>query len=172
MEFDAKMIQQHKSRVWIWFAVGLPVLYITLSIGVSQYNQQAKTQWSFPLQAYDPRDILRGKYLNVRLSHELTNPTCTTSPCCVCLSQADFSRNPPRLSTAACSSVQPTCPDWMQQSDLASSYRYFIPEARSLELETRIQEASQAGRAQVHFVLDAKHHPQLTKLTIDGVAIE
>lgn len=156
------------SQAYARVAAFLPTVAIALSVFVSHWNQSQGQRWDFPVRAFDPRDILRGKYLNLRFGYDLEESGCEQQECCVCFSETDFAADPPRVFARPCEQIEQSCKTWMSTQALGSSYRYFIPEAQSAFLEEKVMNAAQAGRARVQFVLDAKGRPQITALKVDG----
>lgn len=159
------------SRHFAKVAVALPALAVALGILQAQWNHAQGKRWNFPMQAYDPRDILRGKYLNVRLDFEKAEDGCTSGDCCVCFKDVEFEQSPPRVHPISCQDAANACESWLELDALSSSYRYFVPEDKSRALEDLVIKAVREKRARVEFVLDQHRRPQITALMVDGKPI-
>lgn len=157
-------LHKHFAKV----AVALPIVAIAISVMLAQWNHIQGQRWKFPMQAYDPRDILRGKYLNVRFEFEVTPGDCTSNDCCVCYQDVQFDQAIPILNPVTCAQANTRCDEWLKLGALRTSYRYFIPEDKSAQLEARVNQAISDKRAQVEFVLDQYRRPQISALIIDG----
>lgn len=164
---EAPMRAKHFAKV----AVALPIAAIVLALLQAQWNDAQGQKWNFPMQGYDPRDILRGKYLNVRFEFSLEPQTCETAECCVCFKDVAFEQSPPLVRPVACGQAKTECQTWLYLDALRSNYRYFVPEDKSQELEQRVIDAIRDEGARVEFVLDQRRRPQITALTIDGTPI-
>lgn len=162
-------MSEHKpSQSFARVAVILPIAAIVLAIAQAQWRRSQGLIWDLPLAAYDPRDILRGKYLNVRFSLDIDEVHCDAVDCCVCYRDADFSGDPSKMRARSCEEARERCTEWLELEALRSSYRYFIPEARSNEIEQELQKASNEKRARIRFVVDRNQRPQITEIRIDG----
>lgn len=156
------------SRHFPKVAAALPLAAIALATMQAQWNQAQGQRWNFPMRAYDPRDILRGKYLNVRLDYELDPTRCDSGECCACYRDVAFDQSPPMVNLVPCQEAKESCKTWLTQDALSSSYRYFVPEDKSRELEDLVIEAVREDRASVEFVLDQRRRPQIVSLLVDG----
>lgn len=152
-------------------AVVLPIAMIALGVMQAQWNRSQGQRWNFPMQAYDPRDLLRGKYLNVRFKYEVAPKACTSGECCVCYKDVEFEPSVPVVHPVSCEQAAQDCQAWLRLGALGSSYRYFVPEDKSVELEDRVIQAVQEERARAEFVLDQSRRPQITGLILDGTPI-
>lgn len=156
------------SRSFARVAVALPILLIILAIVQAQWRRSQGLTWDLPLAAYDPRDILRGKYLSVRFALEIDEARCDGQACCVCHGEGDLYVDPARVEARSCQEASQLCKEWVEVDVLHSSFRYFIPEARSMELERKVMKGAQEKRARVRFVLDQNRRPQISGILIDG----
>lgn len=160
------LLGKHFAKV----AVALPLAAILLAVFQAQWNHSQGQRWTFPMQAYDPRDLLRGKYLNVRFEFEVDAEQCDDNSCCVCYKNVQFDAAPPIVKPVSCQVAKQECKEWLSLGALRGSYRYFVPEDKSAELEEEVNQAIQAKRAKVEFVLDQYKRPQITALDLDGAS--
>lgn len=152
-------------------AVALPIAAICLAWLQAHWNFTQGETWNLPMRAYDPRDILRGKYLNVSFDYKVEQEKCDSGDCCVCHQDVNFDQSPPSFEAISCAQAASRCRTWLSLRALSSNYRYFVPEEKSLELEERVIEAVRDTRARVEFVLDQRRRPQITALLIDDEPI-
>jgi uncharacterized membrane-anchored protein len=155
-----------KARVLVLGAVALPVLGITLSVARSEIHFARSQNWSLPVAGYDPRDLLRGHYIQYRL--ELPAPEASYCEdddpgCCLCLSRSE----PVALSRQLCSSAQ-SCDGMLRSEYLSQLQRYYVPEARAQEAEQKLRAAPGQGKARLVVALDPAGEPQVRQLLVDG----
>lgn len=162
------------SRPRLLFAVLLPVLSIAFGIVRSELFVRRAQDFVFEIGGYDPRDLLRGHYLQFRLEvgEVPVREPCddATRECCLCLSR----REPgpvPFAERATCETARLVCDGALHTRYLREPHRYYVPEAEAQELERRLIEAT--GRRAAHVVLaiarDGEAH--VRELRLDGKAI-
>lgn len=104
------------------------------------------------IQGYDPRDLLRGHYLQFRLT--IPGPTAAApdgKAVCVCLSDNPRDARRPTLTPAACAPVpdRAACPHFLRNP--WRSFRYYTTEKRALELEKQLRATPDAASIAMHF---------------------
>jgi hypothetical protein len=128
----------------------------------------------FEIGGYDPRDLLRGHYLQFVL-HANSLPVrepCdddVSDLCCVCLTRVEgetLSRT-----ERACATARATCDGVLPIRSLAQVQRYYVPEQRAAELEQRLREAMQRRTADAVVAIDAEGDANVRELRIDGEPI-
>jgi hypothetical protein len=163
------------SRRVVLVAVVLPVLAIALGIVRAELLLRRAPDFVLEMDGYDPRDLLRGHYLQFTLR---VDPLAEREPCdaaergrcCVCLTRA----GPGVLSAAArssCATARAACDGALPLEMLARSYRFYVPEKRALELERQARDAVARGAAHAAFALDADGVVRVREVRIDGTAI-
>jgi hypothetical protein len=131
-------------------------------------------EFVFEIRGYDPRDLLRGHYLQFRLDvgEPPVREACDARDprCCVCLSRG-APDVPPLVERMTCATARLVCDGALQARYLDDPHRYYVPEAKARVLERRLIDA--AGRRAAHVVLavarDGEAH--VRELRIDGEAI-
>ena len=161
-------------RSWrLLLAVALPVLMLVTSIAFSEYRLSMAATWRFPIEGFDPRDLLRGRYIRFRLRLVEDQPleTCSAvdpQDCCLCLERQGDATAVPRMRRATCATARAQCEGTLTLRDADREQRYYVPEARARELEARVQEAARRGAAYVELSIHRGNRPQIRRLIIDG----
>lgn len=99
------------------------------------------------IRGYDPRDLLRGNYLEFRLDLE-GDAECG----CLVAGGADPLR--PRVEPARCEAPPPACPHFVRGARRA--YRYYAPEGRALAIQSALAARPGAASVVVHFGADGR----------------
>src|SRR5262245_7448262 len=78
------------SRRTVALAVTLPLLAIVLGIVQAERFRRGTQEFVFEIGGYDPRDLLRGRYLQFQLRVDPLpeREPCTGDDCCLCLTRA------------------------------------------------------------------------------------
>jgi uncharacterized membrane-anchored protein len=158
-----------KARALVIAAVVLPVLGIAIGIARSELHYARSQEWRLPVAGYDPRDLLRGHYLQYRLALPTTLPGyCPDEDpsCCLCLTRSE----PVGIARVACSAAA-FCDGMLRSEYLPELQRYYVPEQRANEAENRLREAAARDSAQLVVALDPSGKPQVKALLIDGKPI-
>jgi hypothetical protein len=76
-------------RFALALALLLPLVGLAASIGVREAALAGSTEWRIPITGYDPRDPLRGHYINFVYAWEVTGDArlCERGACQLCLSE-------------------------------------------------------------------------------------
>ena len=167
----------------------LPVLVPGLLIGVHISNREAGQNWRIAVEGYDPRDLLRGHYLQFRYDwnwDEAPGSSCEGDHCAICLeaSNASDNRNP-RASMMTLAEAEQQC-----ESFVAGAYRegtgfrigngpghglrrYYIPEARAEELDELLRNAEGSSHSfEVGLTLDGSGQAVMDQMYLDGIPLE
>jgi hypothetical protein len=157
-------------------------LGLTALIGRAEFVHQTRPRWRFAVQGYDPRDILRGRYLNLQYDFNRAGPdTCAewdaygdppqpeawppyNPQCCLCLTRTNPEGINPQVRAVSCEEA-PRCDGWMRTEDVHPPVQFFIPEERAYELEQALRDHDAA----LEVVIDPNGHPSLTELYLDGI---
>jgi hypothetical protein len=163
------------SRRFTLVAVALPLLAIVLGIVRAERFLARTRDFVFEIQPYDPRDLLRGHYLQFTLRVEPLpqREPCVDEPsgtCCLCLTRAEPGQVS-RVERATCDTARGECDAFLPLDVLVRPYRYYVPEEHAKDLEQRMRDAMghQGGRAVV--AVDAEGAAQVRELQIDGEPI-
>jgi uncharacterized membrane-anchored protein len=170
-------------RSFIAVAVVLPLVVLVLGMVSAERRLGDNRRWTFAVTGYDPRDLLRGHYIQYRLVTDETDlpplgrangRTCDeTIPgdCCLCLTE-NVSGEPALLEWTTCTTAFDECEGAMQTQYLNQLQRYYIAEANAEWLTELFQDASREHRAQLVVAIDKLGRPQIDTLLIDDMPIE
>ena len=156
-------------------AVALPLLVIVLGIVRAERFLGRTRDFVFEVGGYDPRDLLRGHYLQFTLRVEPLpqREACVDDPqgtCCLCLTRAQ----PGQLSQvdrATCATARAECDGSLPLGVLAQPYRYYIPEESAKELQRRLLDAMPRSGARAVVAVDSRGEARVRELRIDGVPV-
>lgn len=156
-------------------ALLLPLAVLVIAIVQAEHHLATSRVWLFEVEGFDPRDLLRGHYLQFRLvlAEDEALEACEEGSgraCCLCLTQTSPDR-PPRVRRAPCERAAAECDGLLQTRFLPELRRYYIPEAEARELDQRFREAAQAGAAHVRVAIDDEGVPAIEALLLDGEEI-
>jgi hypothetical protein len=170
-------------RSLIALAVALPLVALGLGIVRSERHLAEGRRWSFEVTGYDPRDLLRGHFIQYRLVlEEVDLPVvgaadgipcddATSDACCLCL-YADYPQGPTTVERADCASALAACDGALQTRYLEELQRYYIAEDRAAELTEIFQDASQEKRARLIVAIDETGRPQIDVLLVNEMPVE
>lgn len=158
------------SRKALLAALIAPLLVIVLGIVKAEWHLAHARTWVFAITGYDPRDILRGHYLQYRLVLNESEPLgpCLEEAgqeCCLCLTETSPDL-PPKVQRATCELARQRCDGILQTRALKGLERYYIPEEGALELERQLQQAALRGEARLVVAIDAAGNPQVQTLRL------
>ena len=161
-----------QSKAWRWFALALPLLVLVLGIVRGERAIRTGEIWRFDIGGYDPRDLLRGRYLRFRIEEQWGDPhdLSVEEADCACLERTSRDAAP-NLHAASCSFARQSCDSFVVRAKLEKLDRFYIPEAKARELEERLQEATERDAAQILVRLDPHGTPVLIDLLLDGASI-
>lgn len=151
-------------------------LMIPLMLIVSAaVTQNSGSIWQVKIQGFDPRDLLRGHYLMFRYDWNIkkdASPCTGEATCCLCVTASEGSGNiNPQARPILCNSPERrTCdavvgsgPDGFWES----SYEYFIPEDRAMDLQSMLWDPHHEFRIEVS-IPRRGGKPAIRGLYIDG----
>ena len=156
-------------------AVALPLLVIVLGIVRAERFLGRTRDFVFEVGGYDPRDLLRGHYLQftLRVDPLPQREACVDDPqgtCCLCLMRAQ----PGQLSQverATCATAHTECDGSLPLGVLAQPYRYYIPEESVKELQKRLLDAMPRSGTRAVVAVDSRGEARVRELRIDGVPV-
>lgn len=158
-------------RNFVWVAVALPVLAIGIGIVRAELTFTRTREFMFEIAGYDPRDLLRGHYLQFRLQLDAATvrEPCTADSCCLCLTEQPGSKTP-RIERATCETAR-SCDAWLDQDLASRAFRFYIPDVRARELERKLLDAVQRKAAHARMSVDGKGVAHVRELYVDGEVI-
>ncbi len=156
-------------------ALILPLIVIAIGIGRAEHHLATSRVWTFDINGYDPRDLLRGHYIQfvVELNEGPPIEACdddTSARCCFCLTTTAPDQ-PPQVAAASCQYAQAQCDGALQMRHLKQLSRYYIPEAEAWKLEQQVQEAARQNTAQLRVAINDDGEPQIKALLVNGQEI-
>jgi uncharacterized membrane protein len=141
------------SERWLQVAVLLPLFGLGLLMLRAELRFGQSESFRLNIVGYDPRDLLRGHYLqysyaldwqadNTCGSLSAERPIALAAGCCVCLTRGNEAQTP-RARQLSCGEVR-ACDGWLRSESLMPPLRYFVPEARAVDLQNALggQQAS------------------------------
>jgi uncharacterized membrane-anchored protein len=156
-------------------AVVLPLLAIVLGIVRAELFLGRSRDFVFEIGGYDPRDLLRGHYLqfSLRVWSLPEREACVDQPpgtCCLCLTHAEPNQVS-KVESATCATARAECDGVLPIDVLKRSYRYYVPEERATKIEWLVGAAMQRRAAQAVIAVDAGGVARVRELRIDGQPI-
>lgn len=153
-------------------ALLLPLLTIVLGIVRAERHLARSRDFTFDLEGYDPRDILRGHYIQYRIAwHEDPRGNACrdgAESCCLCLTERG-SGVAPEVIRMDCTEARSACHGALDTRYLSTLHRFYIPEARADELTQAVaRAASTPGAARIVLAIDGRGKPQPKTLLVDG----
>ncbi|MFM7141201.1 MAG: GDYXXLXY domain-containing protein [Alphaproteobacteria bacterium] len=158
------------SRARVILAVALPIAAILLGIVSAERRAERAPHLVFEIEGYDPRDLLRGHYLQFRLRVPLPAPgECEGGDpdCCLCVSAGEVGETA-RVERVSCAS-EPACDALLAADRAAMPLRFYVPEDRASELERRLGEAAGHGGARADVAIGPDGGIQVRGLWLDGI---
>ena len=160
------------SRKGVALAVALPLLAVVLGIVQAERFRGRAQDFVFEIGGYDPRDLLRGRYLQFRLRVDPVpeREPCVGDDCCLCLTRGE----PGALSgvaLATCATARVDCDGALPAAVLDTPYRFYVAEAQAEDLEQELRAAAERRAARAVVAVDPSGAAQIVALRIDGVSI-
>jgi uncharacterized membrane-anchored protein len=128
-------------RILLVVALLLPIAVLGALIGRAELVVQTGTEWAVRIRGYDPRDLLRGQYLQYNVAWKMEGEDCSSGACCYCLWNSNPGQpSPPEPSVriVSCADRAP-CESYFPVKRAASLRQYFIPEGEGARLEQAIR---------------------------------
>lgn len=147
-----------RKRMAVIVALTLPVLGIAGLIVRGELAWRG-SEWRFPIEGNDPRDLLRGHYLTYRILWGAIDEGSLDGKNCLCLEHADGEQRVRRL---ACHEAL-ACAARLTSGDVEQLQRYYIPEAWAGALDRAVRE----GRGEI-VVSVVRGEASLRDLLVDG----
>jgi len=131
-----------KHNSFVLMALVLPFVVLCLLIVRAEYNAQSGEEWNFELRGYDPRDLLRGHYMQFSLLYDwqADENECTSgSDCCLCLTKNETPF--PKVHKTVCTIAKTQCDGYILPEKQNVLNRYYIPEASAQRAESLLRQA-------------------------------
>ncbi len=156
----------------ILIAVALPFIVLCLLVVRAEYNIRNGEQWSFEITGYDPRDLLRGHYLQFNLKYnwqDNKNNCKTNQDCCLCLTENSSAY--PDVHKTACDIARQQCDGYMLMDSDNVLKRFYIPEDSAKTAEKLLRNARSQQQAYLSVSINKKGQPTIIDLFINQQSI-
>lgn len=156
----------------LMFVVMIPFILLCLLIVRAEHHLNTGTEWDIELTGYDPRDLLRGHYLRLRLDYdwdEEKTDYCSGTSCCLCLIPSD--KQAPKVHKEYCGTAKSQCDAYIRPEFETSLDRYYVPETEALRAEGILQQARQENNAYIRLSINTRGEPRILDLLIDGKSL-
>lgn len=161
----------------IFAAISLPFLILCLLIVRAEYHVSSGEQWMFELQGYDPRDLLRGHYLQFNILYDWDkekNECSSGTDCCLCLTKnSDPVKTSvvPKVHKSPCTSARSQCDGYILSSKQNVLNRYYIPEESAKRAESLLIKARAKQQAYLQVSINKKGEPAIVDMILDNQSI-
>lgn len=159
---------------WVRIAVLIPILGLLFLVGRAEFAARSGPTWHIPIEGYDPRDLLHGRYLQYQFRFNWQGTSdCgdrvrggrpeLDPDCCLCLTRTNEPGIDPAVRQTSCHAVA-ECDGWLYAAAVEPPLRYFVPEDRARDLETAL------GNREVSIELTCGRNgtPAIIELYLDG----
>jgi uncharacterized membrane-anchored protein len=159
------------SRNFVRIALALPLLAIGFGIARSEWKLSIARDFTFEIGGYDPRDLLRGRYLQfqLRLQELATREACdsVSEQCCLCLTST--TRDQPVLAErSTCTTARAQCDGALSSEYVGKSLRYYVPELQASTLEEQMMNAMQHRAAHAVLSVGKNGRAEVRELRLYG----
>ena len=152
---------------FVIFALATPFIILCLLIVRAEYHIQNSEQWQFEITGYDPRDLLRGHYLQFQIRYDLANndKACVdASNCCLCLTKQDS--KVPLVDLKNCERAKNQCDGHMLRASADALNRFYIPEEKATMAEKILQQARNKNNAYLKVAINPIGEAEIVNLLI------
>ncbi len=147
---------------WINLAVvALPLVGLTGLWFQSDYASRQGTDWEVPIQGYDPRDLLRGHYIQFTYDwpgQDNLNLRHTTAFCLVGAAPVVERIEPLESGRHCANPIERDTSDVYGRSGLQRG-RLYVPQTRAAELEYKLRDRDQRGIVTIRVRKDGSFRP-------------
>lgn len=164
------------SRNAVIVALVLPLLAVCLGIVRAELFLSRSQDFVFEIEGFDPRDLLRGHYLQfrLRLPNVPERERCVddgSDNCCLCLTRRGGPDAPVSAERSTCATAHASCDGALRTYYATTPQRFYVPEERARELEARLQAGMAAGKAHAVVAIDPHGNAVVRELRVAGVSI-
>ena len=156
-------------KAFLPIALALPLLAVVIGIVRAELHFAGARDVTFEIAGYDPRDLLRGRYMQFRLRVEESPAleACSGADCCLCLTLRGAGV-PPGTARARCETARRECIAVLPTRYVEQSLRYYVPELEAANLEQQLAEAMQHKAARVVLAIDDEGRAEVRALELWG----
>ncbi|GEM_PF-3146069 len=173
------------TRALAIFAIVLPLIFFGGSIAYHIQHKETAQSWRIDLEGYDPRDLLKGRYIQYRFAWNAKNSlSCDMfeKDCCLCLTDTNGTRINPEANFTPCRLASKQC-DAVIKGESKNGIidiglnRYYVDERVATPLDRLLR------RGEVRFAVDLlvtprkgskvyiERAPKLGELYVNGTAL-
>jgi uncharacterized membrane-anchored protein len=152
-----------------WLALALPLAAITLAVARAELFLHRAQEFSFPIQGYDPRDLLQGHYIQFRLTLDTAHDAdeCAQDACCLCLTRA-HGQPVPSTAVTTCAQAHVRCESALPLEAAERSWRFYVAEGQARDIERALRDAHELGRAFAVLAIEPAGGARVSGLQLDG----
>ncbi len=169
-----------RSPLYVAIAVLLPLVTLAFGVVRSEYRMSRSTEWEFSVRGFDPRDLLRGHYINYSIELGEPDPAVCADDdpdCCYCLTRAapTSTAEPapvPVVARARCSRARRDCDGALRTRAASSLNRFYVAESRARDIEAELREGVRDGEARIVLAIDGMGRAHVTELRVRGKRLE
>lgn len=152
-------------------AVLIPLAGLLVLVARAELAVRHGVSWVIPIEGYDPRDLLHGRYLQYRYRFDWQGyGTCGTGEyeptpgCCLCLTRDEPDGYDPAVRQLECDEALQMCDGVIRSEEVLPPLRYLVPEGAALPLE----DALRTRPAALEITIDPSHAPAIRELWLEG----
>lgn len=160
-----------------------PILALAGLSLLHEYRRSTGTVWTVPIAGYDPRDMLRGHYLQYQYEWNLDDAAaaCSGPDCALCTDAPERFDPPVRLvprsdAAEACASFIAVAFDPSNGIMIAGARdrltRYYVPESEALRLQTLLIQSADAPEFSIGLRVTDSGTAYIEALYVDGTPLE
>jgi hypothetical protein len=155
-----------RSSLILLAALLLPTLVLAGWAGLIATRQAADPSTRVEIQGFDPRDLLRGHYLQAQLKLGLQ---AGDAPACVCVEPENGSPGLPATRPLASCQPQDVGSCRYPLADPLRVLRIYVPQEKAADLDRRLRMGEQKLSVAVHF--QGNGEVGISDLQVDGVPV-
>ena len=77
---NLKPLEIKGQNLWMAMAFAVPILCLLLAVGLNEWHLRAGQAVTLPVEGYDPRDLLSGRYLRYKILYKAPCPPIAKPP--------------------------------------------------------------------------------------------
>ena len=155
-------------------AVLIPIVGLLFLVGRAEFAARSGPTWHIPIEGYDPRDLLHGRYLQYQFrfnwqgESDCGGETRGGQPdldptCCLCLTRTNDRGIDPPVRQVSCADAE-RCDGWLEAASVEPPLRFFVPEDRARALERALGKRE----ASLELASGSSGTPAIIELYLDG----
>jgi uncharacterized membrane-anchored protein len=152
-------------------AVSIPLLLLCILIARAEYHINTGGQWNVNIAGYDPRDLLRGHYLDFDLAYDWNSSVhkCESEACCLCLKST--ASKVPKVDKISCDVARTQCDGFIAPEHERSLHRFYIAETDGKLAQNLLRAARKNNNAFISLSINKHGQPMIRDLLIGDTPI-